>query len=733
MKHTIKYISIAVLCLMSALASAQDIDTTGFYSDKADSLSATVFVGRQNGNYLSKMKPVRTEVISAAGLCKMACCNLAESFENSASVTVGYSDAVTGARQIRLLGLSGVYTQMLDENRPVMRGLAAPFGLSYVPGQWLESIQIAKGATSVINGVESITGQINMEHRKPTDEKPLFINFSTMNDTKTDFNIASSLQLNESWSTVLLGHVSGNFLSMDDNMDGFLDDPHQLQFNVSNRWLYYGLSGVQVRFGVRAIYDTRQGGQYDPRTKKNGEMSMWGTPNYDYEAYKADYLTGWGSNILNRSLGGYVKVGVPLNEDNSQNIAAVMDYTYYDMDSYFGATSYNASQNSAFLNLLYQNEVNENHKFTVGLSATGDFYRENLLREQRDPSNFLIFKNAEFSTTPVIANAGVFGEYTLHAGEKLSMIAGLRADWYKPTSENNSGIKSLHLSPRLTLKYAPIDEIVIRANAGRGLRYSSPLTDNIGVFSTSKAFVGNYAERTLEDAWLMGGNITYYFPLGASEQAYVSFDYFRSQFVEQSIVDYEANASAIHFYDLSSLDNGRSFTDTYQLDFSCEPFERFTVTLTGRYTNAKTSLANVVGVVEKPMTSRYKGVLNLQYATNLNKWIFDFTASVNGPCRVYNFMENEKNADGELLYKKGQTPVYPLLYAQITKRFKGVDIYIGGENLTNYRQKSVIIGMKDANDKFITGSPFFDASCVWGPLMGIKVYAGLRFTLWKTE
>ena len=335
----------AVLFGTAVYASAQVvgnngeiIDTTDIYKDRADSLQGTVFVARQAGNYLSKGKPIRTEVISAAGLCKMACCNLAESFENSASVTVGYSDAVTGARQIRLLGLSGTYTQMLDENRPVMRGLAAPFGLSYVPGQWLESIQIAKGSSSVINGAESITGQINLEHRKPTDEKPLFINAAVMSDTKMDLNVASSLQMGANWSTVILGHVSGNIKSFDHNRDGFLDDPAMLQFNLSNRWLYYADNGVQVRFGVRALQDSRKGGQegYDHNTYTLNELEP-GSKTY----------APWGSDIMNRSINGYLKVGVPLNEDNSQNIALVADYNYYDMDSYFGATKYLAGQHSA--------------------------------------------------------------------------------------------------------------------------------------------------------------------------------------------------------------------------------------------------------------------------------------------------------------------------------------------------------------------------------------------------
>ncbi|MBQ2113188.1 MAG: TonB-dependent receptor plug domain-containing protein, partial [Bacteroidales bacterium] len=307
MKKTIIFLTIALLASVASYAQVVDqhghvVDTTEIYGERADSLDAAVFVSRQAGNYLSKGKEIRTEVISAAGLCKMACCNLAESFENSASVTVGYSDAVTGARQIRLLGLSGVYTQMLDETRPVMRGLSAPFGLSYVPGQWLESIQIAKGSSSVINGVECMTGQINMEHRKPTDEKPLFINGAVMSDTKMDLNIASSLQMGYKWSTVILGHVSGNIEAHDMNNDGFLDEPKMLQFNLSNRWLYQADNGVQVRFGVRAIQDKRDGGQIQAVQNR------------------------WTSDILNRSLNGYLKVGVPLNEDNSQNIALVADY-----------------------------------------------------------------------------------------------------------------------------------------------------------------------------------------------------------------------------------------------------------------------------------------------------------------------------------------------------------------------------------------------------------------------
>ena len=703
MKKHITILFAMMLTAVSSFAQEQVIDTTGIYGERADSLEATVFVARQAGNYLSKGKEIRTEVISAAGLCKMACCNLAESFENSASVTVGFSDAVTGARQIRLLGLSGVYTQMLDENRPVMRGLSAPFGLTYIPGQWLESIQIAKGSSSVINGVESMTGQINVEHRKPTDEKPLFINGAVMSDTKMDLNIASSLQMGYKWSTVLLGHVSGNIEPHDMNGDNFLDEPQQLQFNLANRWLYQADNMMQIRFGVRALQDSRLGGQM--LEGENGHVL------YDKDTYSPVINPGkidpWGSDILNRSVNGYFKIGYPLNEDQTSSVALVADYAFQDMDSYFGATKYVADQHSAFANLMYQNQTDENHWFTVGLSTTFDRYDEDFSRQ-------VVFQNTDFKGMTDLVNAGVYGEYTYKAGETFSAIVGLRSDWY-----NKAGFR---FSPRINFKYMPVDEVVIRANGGRGLRYSTPLIDNIGVFSTGKVFKGAYNDHILEDAWTFGGNITYYLPFGASSNTYLSFDYFRTQFEQQMVVDYELTPNAIDFY---ALDGGDSFTDNYQLDFSVDPVERFNITATFRYTNAKIELMGR-GLVEKPMTSRFKGVLNFQYATNLNKWIFDFTASLNGSCRVYDFMKDLKGTDGNILYKNGRTPVYPMLFAQVTRRFKGWDVYMGAENLTNFTQKDAIIGWENPRQAS------FDASCVWGPLMGIKAHIGFRFTLWKT-
>ncbi len=647
---------------------------------ESNTLDEVRIVGKQQANYLSKTTPVKTEVITAAGLCKMACCNLAESFENSASITVGYSDAITGARQIRLLGLSGQYTQMLDENRPVMRGVASPFGLSYIPGQWLESIQVAKGPSSVINGLEAITGQINLEHRKPTAEQPLFINLFLSNSLRTEMNVASSLQLNDKWSTVVLGHFSTDPMGHDGNSDGFRDEPITKQFNISNRWLYFADNGMQIRFGIKALSDNRIAGMNDFKRESSLNPQLWG------------------SKIGNKALNGYLKVGIPLSEDNSKNIATVIDYNYHRIESFFGLKSYDASQNSAFVNLMFQNQINDYNRYVLGLSGQFDnideLYVQNAFTQGDDLSE-------QYNFTPgrKEGSAGIYGEYNYNKDEKLSIVAGLRLDY------NN--LHGWLFAPRTNFKYSFTDHLVLRASAGRGFRSPNQISDNLGALSTGRTIILQESPR-IEDAWTYGANITGYIPIGYNDNAYMSLEYFRTDFNSQLIADQERDLSRVWFYNI----DGRSYTNTYQADFYLEPFERFTILATYRYSDPKVTLEGR-GLTERALISKYKGVLNLQYSTRMNIWTFDFTAQLNGPARLPYFMDEE------------HSPVYTMLYAQVTRKFRDLEVYVGGENLTNYRQNEAIL---DADDPYGQG---FNSSVIWGPLMGIKLYAGLRFTLWK--
>ena len=668
------------------LVVTPEISTGEFFLSGENEVEQSVVTARQPG--ISKLKPVKTEVISAAGLCKMACCALAESFENSASVTVGYSDAVTGAKQIKLLGLSGTYTQMLDENRPVMRGLANPFGLSYVPGQWLESIQIAKGPSSVINGLEAITGQINMEHRKPTDETPLFVQLYGSSDSMYEANVVSALQFSPAWSTILLTHVGGTSKSMDHNGDGFRDEPENLQINVANRWLYYHqASGLQIRFGARFINENRVGGQMG--SKKDNDYNIQNNL--------------WGSNILNRGINGYMKIGVPVDPEQTSSIAAVLDFNHHEFDSYFFLKDFDGKQDSWFLNLLYQNNINDYHAIEFGITAKRDGFKQVYTDNRLALSAAIPYKPTDMSY--IENSVAVFGEYTYTLDEKVTLQTGLNLE--------HNWLHGWMLAPRANFKYAFTDEIIFRLLGGRGFRCSNIFTDNLGMFSTGRVIKIQDALDTMEDAWTYGGNVTFYLPFGFDEEnTYLSFDYFHNDFLHQVIVDQEAEAGYVDIYNL----DGRSFTNTYQVDFNVDPFERFNVVATFRYTDARVTLQGQ-GLVERPMTSRYKGVLNLQYSTPMSKWVFDFTAQINGPMKLPWFAAEAWGME--------TSPIYPMLYAQITRKFRGIDIYIGGENLTSFHQMDAILSAKNPF------SPAFNASCVWGPLMGAKYYMGLRYTLWK--
>lgn len=694
-----------------------------------NTLKELVITGHQDANYLSKMTPVKTEVITAAGLCKMACCSLAESFENSASVSVGYSDAITGAKQIKLLGLSGAYTQMLDENRPVMRGLAAPFGLTYVPGQWLESIQIAKGPSSVINGLEAVTGQINMEHRKPTAENPLFVNLFLNNNLRTEANIASSLCLDEAkhWYTVIMAHAAIDAQNHDGNHDTFRDEPYTHRYALDNRWLYAPSNGVQLRFGIKGLSEDRIGGMMDykkgmnDRTNTDRESSiMWG------EGYSKGL---WGSEIKNRSLDGFVKLGIPLNKDNTRNIAMVGDFNWYKMNSSYGLKNFDGIQRMSFVNLMFMDHTSDVHQYTIGVSGRYDNFTSAL--EDRylyaphtaTPSEYKVENNVtNFGRSEKLL--GAYGEYTYTQGDKLTVVAGVRADY--------NWEQGWQVAPRASVKYSFTPNTIVRVNAGRGFRTPDVIADNLGVLSTGRKIVfenntsGKEWKIESEDAWTFGGNFTQHFKIGGNENNYISFDYFRTNFNKRLIVDWDkywtswhsnrldpnAGQQAVSMY----YSKEKSYTDTYQIDLSLEPIDRFTIVTTYRYTNAKITM-DKQGLIDAPMTSKYKGVINLQYATNLRKWVFDFTAQVNGPMYMpTQYVEVEG---------KTKSPAYPMLYCQITKKFKGVDVYAGVENITNYKQKNPIIGY----DKPF--SPNFNASMVWGPLMGTMYYIGLRYTMWK--
>ncbi len=669
-----------------------------------------VVVESSLGNYIRQDGLLKSENISFAGLCKMACCNLAESFENSASVTVGFSDAISGARQIKMLGLAGTYTQILDENRAIMRGLSAPYGLSYTPGMWLSSIQVSKGISSVTAGHEAITGQINLEHRKPTDEERFFLNLYFDSHLKPEVNLSSAMPVTKDkrLSTVILAHASMDTMEHDQNDDGYRDMPMMRQFDIANRWLYQAENGMQVRWGAKYINDYRVGGQmgYKPKMHKDSYFDngkSWRENWHDNKLY--------GSEVKNQEANAYFKLGMPVgeavfdkenNEELRSNIAVVVDYDFFREDAYFGADkSYFGRQHMTTANAMYVHYFTPRSSLNSGVSASSRWVAENLQDWTSGNGDNLLRPDRNES------EVGAYTEYTFNLKDKLSVVAGLRYDYA-------FHFKKHLITPRAHIKWNITPTTILRGSAGLGHRPTDIVTDNIGIMATGRTLNIAGDLNRMEHALTAGGSLSQSISTFAPNDLTISVDYFYTCIFNTVVVDQEMTPTTINIYN----SNGMSRTHTAQIDITWTPIKRFDIFATFRYTDSRYTINNngTPVMVERPLVSRYKALINLQYATNMRKWTFDLTAQLNGPARI-------PTQDGELLPFNFSKP-YPMLFAQVSRRIKKWEIYLGCENILNYKQKEPIIA---ADDPY---SPAFNSSLIWGPLMGAKVYVGVRFNLY---
>lgn len=629
--------------------------------------------------YLSTFSPIRTQTMTGNELLKAACCNLSESFETNPSVDVSYNDAVTGSKQIQLLGLSGNYTQLTVENLPGPRGIATPLGLNSIAGPWIESIQLTKGVGSVANGYESIAGQINVELKKPENSEKLLANVYVNDYGKTDLNLNLSKKISKKWSAGLLLHEDFlNNKSLDFNKDGFRDLPTGNTVSIVNRYKYDDSKGVMVQLGIKVLNDKRTGGEtaFDPAKDKN-------TANH------------YGLGINTERYEAFAKIGYVFPEKKYKSIGLQITGIDHKQDAYFGFTPYNAQQQSFYSNLIYQSIIKTTvHKFRTGISFLYDKYNED-------------FKAVNYKRTEMVP--GVFGEYTFTPNEKFSAVAGLRAD--------NNNLFGFFVTPRLNLRYEPVTGTIIRLSAGRGQRTANIFAENTSVFVSARqlniigAAAGKAYGLNAEVAWNKGISIDQKFKLLGNDGMF-SVDYFRNDFSNQVVVDME-NAREVKFYNLQ----GKSYSNSFQAELNAEPLKKFNVRLAYRYFDVKTTYSGQL--LDRPLIAKHRAFLNLDYAVNGFK--FDYTFTYNGKKRLPNTSANT------LPYQlDGYSPDFIVMNAQVTKSLgKKIpfDVYIGAENLLNYYQQNVIVS---AAQPF---GQYFDASMVWGPVSGRMFYAGLRLKI----
>jgi len=634
--------------------------------------------GRNRSYYASSLTPVRTQVIGEIELYKAACCNLSESFETNPSVDVSYNDAVTGTKQIQMLGLSGTYTQLTVENMPGPRGIATSNGLGLIPGPWIESIQLTKGTGSVANGFESIAGQINIEEKKPLTAEGLFFNAYVNEVGKTDVNVNLAKKINNKWSTALLLH--DDFMAnkgMDQNKDGFRDLPTGNQVNLQNRWQYADPKGLMAQFGIRVLSDSRTGGQVG----FNPSVDKFTTNSY-------------GIGLNTQRFEAFGKIGYVFPGKKYKSFGLQLSTFSHFQKDYFGLTAYDAKQQDLYANFIYQSIIgNTNHKFRTGLSLQYDHYDETF--------NVSSYKRKE-------AVPGAFFEYTWEAARNLNMVAGIRAD--------HNNLFGSWVTPRLNMRYQPLKNTTIRLSGGRGQRTANIFAENIGWFISSRSVDVSGATSTgayglkQEVAWNEGISIDQKFKL-FDRDGNITADFFRTDFVNQVVVDADKSASTLSFYNLQ----GRSFSNSLQAELNYHLLKQLEIRLAYRLFDVKTTYHGQL--LERPLVAKQRAFASLHFETE-DKWKFDYTVQFVGQKRLPYSGDNPKE------FQWGTySPSYMVMNVQISKTFHAWDLYAGAENLNNYYQGRLII---DAADPF---SQYFDASVVWGPTFGRMLYAGVRFKI----
>ena len=638
-------------------------------------------VAKQKATFVDYLRVENSSIITQRELKKAACCDLSESFETNPSVDVSLTDAITGTKQIEMLGLSGIYTQTSMESLPFLRGLIANVGLTFVPGTWIQSINVSKGIGSVVNGYESITGQIDIGLAKPFHERQerMNLNIYGNNDQRFEANLNYRLGFGDKLSSVTLFHASSRQHEFDMNNDSFMDMPRSKTFNIMQRWKYANGEGFESQIGFQYVNDKKNGGNQGDFVSANPS---------------AKYLFSLNQENINI----YGKAGYVFLDSDYRSFGFQWSLSKYKNSSRFGNRLYTGDEKSGYFNFIYQSAFgSSSHKFRTGMSFLFDEYHES-------------FNNNFYSRIEKIP--GIFFEYTYSPDPTFSVVAGARADFHNEYD--------FMFTPRFHLRYAPNEDWVFRAVAGRGYRTSNIFVEYSPVFSSSRTVNINATNSygyglDQESAWNYGLNITHYF-LYNWREATISIDLYRTQFENLIIADLDSNPGEVNF---SSVEKG-AFSNSAQVELNLELFENFHTRLAYRYLEVQNKINNVWK--DKILTAKNRALFNLSYSTDNSAFsgmAYDLTLQWFGSKRLPSTESNP-----EEYRARSNSPDFLIVNAQITKTFfEGFELYIGAENLLDFRQNNPII------DPFNPNSEYFDASLVWGPVSGRMIYAGFRYNL----
>ena len=646
-------------------------------TESANLMDAVEIIHKKRSTEISYIETVKIHQISSKELLKAACCNLAESFDTTPAIDASSTDAITGTRKIEMLGLAGPYVQITRENMPDIRGLSALQGLSYTPGPWVEGMQLNMGAGSVVNGFESITGQINVELRKPCNEDKMYFNAYASQAARLEMNTFARQEINENWSTATLLHASTRSQKRDHNHDGFMDMPIGKQFGFVNRWKWTNNAGQEGQIGMKLTFTDNVSGQtdFDPVRSLRNQV--------------------WGANIITNRAEIWAKRGFVNLDTPYKTLGFQFSGVYHDQKSQFGLRRYDGTQKSLYFNMIYQSIIdNTDHQVRMGTSFQYDKFHELVGSKHFERNEWV---------------PGVFGEYTYKGSEKFSVLVGGRADYH-----NNFG---LFFTPRVNVRYAPDQKTVVRIAAGRGQKTASIFAENIGIFASNRdIIVESQNTKTpygleAEVAWNFGISLTKEINIGQKLLS-LSLDVNRIDFTNQIVVDLDRSARQVIFYNLK----GQSYSNSLQIQAEMDATKWLDIRLAFRYNDVKTTYGDQL--LTKPLISPQRAFVNMAFKAGKG-WTLDYTLNRLSSLRIPSTAANDEEHRLPL-----QSPSYFLSNAQISKNWGGnFELYLGGENIFNYRLEHPIIS---AHAPF---SEYFDSSLAWGPIMGINMYAGIRYSI----
>lgn len=629
---------------------------------------------RRPATEMSLLSMQKTELISSKELLKAACCNLSESFETTPSVDVAFSDAVTGFKQIQLLGLSGPHTLITRENIPDTRGLASITGLTFTPGTWIEGMQLSKGTGSVVNGYEGLAGQINIEWRKPMDGDKQYYNIYQSAQGRSEANAYVAVSPKSNLHTALFVHAKSQWLKVDQNHDHFIDQPLGNSFIAANRWFWFGKKGQEFQFGIKYTFADNTGGSMHGGLHENPAISSF-----------------WRMNLTTNRLDAWSKIGKVFTAKPWKSMGLQLNVSSHEQSSYFGRKQYDAKENSLYANYIFQSILkNTNRIIKVGISASHIQRNETVLQD-----HYLQTENT----------AGIFGEYAHTFSKKLNALLGLRADFH-----NRYG---LFWTPRFHIRYAPFDKLAIRASIGKATRSASIFSENLGLFSTNRTILILPSQRDglyqlqAEKGINTGINAVYKFDVNY-QTASLSLDYYYTWFLNQVVVDWE-DAQFVKFYNSTAP----SYAHSAQVQLDISPIRKLDIRIAYRFHDIRTTYENTLR--QKPLNAKHRAFINIAYTTR-SKWSFDYTLQWTGSKRI------PSTAINPIAYQRPlNSPSFFTMNAQVSKAFPQIELYVGVENIANVMQQNPII---QNENPFGT---YFDASLVWGPAMGRTMYGGLRF------